>query len=200
MHVLLYAPTVQLTAAPLSINLLGPPQIALAGAPLTLPRRQMRALLYRLAVAQQPVPRDPLCFLFWPDIADTAARRNLTVLLNQLRQALPAPTLLQTQPDLIQLDPAHIQTDTVAFANAVDLYTGPFLDGFSLPASAEFDSWVIQERQSWARRYLDALTILVDGYADRADPCPRRRLSCAPAINKLKFALECQQFVTPIII
>jgi len=85
-------------------------------------------------------------------------------------------------------------------ATAVDLYTGPFLDGFSLPASAEFDSWVIQERQSWARRYLDALTILVDGYADRADPCPRRRLSCAPAINKLKFALECQRFVTPIII
>ena len=185
MNVLSYAPTVQLTAAPLSVTLLGPPQITLAGAPLALPRRQMRALLYRLAVAQQPVPRDQLCFLFWPDIADTAARRNLTVLLNQLRQALPAPNLLQTQHDLIQLDPAHIQTDTVAFADAltlatnrgelahvasaVELYTGPFLDGFSLPASAEFGNWVMQERQSWERRYLDALTMLVDGYADRAD-------------------------------
>lgn len=112
--------------------------------------------------------RDQLCFLFWPDSADAAARRNLTVLLNQLRQALPCPDVVQTQGDAILLNPALVQSDTVVFAaalaqatrggalepltSAVDLYTGPFLDGFSLPASAEFDAWAGQERQSWEQR------------------------------------------------
>jgi predicted ATPase len=50
-------------------------------------------------------------------------------------------------------------------AAAVNLYAGPFLHGFSLPASAEFDMWMAQERQHWERRYLDALATLVDGYA-----------------------------------
>src|SRR5215217_4366122 len=56
------------TERPLHITLLGSPQLTLLGAPISLPRRQLRALLYRLAVALQPVPREQLCFLFWPDI------------------------------------------------------------------------------------------------------------------------------------
>jgi DNA-binding SARP family transcriptional activator len=50
-------------------------------------------------------------------------------------------------------------------ADAVQRYSGPFLHGFALPTSAEFDAWVSQERQHWQRRYLDALAMLVDGYA-----------------------------------
>jgi predicted ATPase/DNA-binding SARP family transcriptional activator len=134
-----------------------------------------------LAVAPQPVPREQLCFLLWPDIAEAAARRNLTVLLNQLRQALPSPDVILTHGDAILLDPSQVQSDTVAFAQAialavrraeleplaaaVNLYAGPFLHGFSLPASVEFDAWVTQERQHWERRYLDSLATLVDGYA-----------------------------------
>jgi non-specific serine/threonine protein kinase len=155
----------------------------MAGTPVPLARKQVRALLYRLAAALQPVAREQLYFLLWPDIADAAARRHLTVLLNQLRQALPSADVVHTQGDAIFLDPAQIQADTVEFtdamalatrrgelepvARAVDLYTGPFLDGFSLPASAEFDAWITQERQVWERRYLDALATLVDGYAAR---------------------------------
>jgi DNA-binding SARP family transcriptional activator len=47
----------------LHITLLGPPQLVADGQPLPLPRRQLRALLYRLAVALRPVPREQLCFL-----------------------------------------------------------------------------------------------------------------------------------------
>jgi predicted ATPase/DNA-binding SARP family transcriptional activator len=164
----------------LYITLLGPPQLNVLGTPLPLPRRQLRALLYRLAVALQPVSREQLCFLLWPDIPEAAARRNLTVLLNQLRQTLPAD-LVRTQRDAIGLDPARVYVDTVAFAeasalaaqrgeigplaDAVQRHTGAFLQGFALPASAEFDAWVNQERQHWARRYLDALAMLVDSYA-----------------------------------
>lgn len=167
----------------LAVKLFGPPEVTNTGTIIPLARRQMRALLFRLAAVSRPVARDQLCFLFWPDIADGAARRNLTVLLNQLRQALPFPNVLQTQGDAILLDPAQRQTDTVAFAEAlaqaarggtmepltaaVELYGGPFLDGFGLPACTEFEAWVTQERQSWERRYLDALALLVDAYVAR---------------------------------
>src|SRR4051812_41435588 len=163
----------------LYITLLGPPQLNVLGTPLPLPRRQLRALLYRLAVALQPVSREQLGFLLWPDIPDATARRNLTVLLNQLRRLLP-PDLVRAQRDAVWLDPAGVFVDTVAFAEAsalaaqrgqielldaaVQRYAGAFLHGFTLPASAEFDAWVQQERQHWERRYLDALALLVDRY------------------------------------
>jgi predicted ATPase/DNA-binding SARP family transcriptional activator len=172
----------------LYITLLGPPQLTLLDAPVALPRRQLRALLYRLAAALQPVPREQLCFLLWPDVPETAARRHLTVLLNQLRQALMPTDLLRTAHDAVGLDPARVYADTVAFmqasaaaaqrgqleplAEAVQRYSGPFLYDFALPTSPEFDQWVGQERQHWQRRYLDGLALLVDGYG-RAGAYPQ---------------------------
>ena len=52
-------------------------------------------------------------------------------------------------------------------AHAESCWAGPFLYGFSLPTNPEFDTWLDQERQTWERRYLDALATLVDGYASR---------------------------------
>lgn len=60
-----------LAATELSIFLLGPPRVEIASGPLAIPRRQARALLYRLAIEAQPVPRESLCFLFWPDAGET---------------------------------------------------------------------------------------------------------------------------------
>ena len=42
----------------LHISLLGPPQFTVRGMSLPPPRQQLRALLYRLAVALQPVSRE----------------------------------------------------------------------------------------------------------------------------------------------
>jgi DNA-binding SARP family transcriptional activator len=71
------------------INLLGSCQIIWQGRPLSIPRRQTRALLYYLAARLEPAPRAQLAFLFWPDIPDAAARRKLTRLLSSLRAILP---------------------------------------------------------------------------------------------------------------
>ncbi|MCU0495534.1 MAG: hypothetical protein MUD01_28435, partial [Chloroflexaceae bacterium] len=114
-----------------------------------------------------------------------AARRNLTVLLNQLRRALPAPEAVQTLGDSIALDPTHLQSDGPTLAAELPLaivnqqydhvaallsrYRGPFLDGFTLPTSPEFEHWIEQERQAWERRYLDALAALVAGASQQGD-------------------------------
>src|SRR5215211_2988287 len=84
----------ELVATPLTIQLLGTPEIGWPGGPLVLTRRRARALLFRLAASPAPVPRDQLAALFWPDAPDAAARRSLVVLLDHLRRGLPYPDLL----------------------------------------------------------------------------------------------------------
>ena len=76
--------------AHLSLSLMGPLQITLAGEPITgFESDKVRALLAYLAVeAHQPHRRDSLAGLLWPDWPDRAARKNLRNGLANLRRAL----------------------------------------------------------------------------------------------------------------
>jgi hypothetical protein len=67
--------------AQLQATLLGVPNVMWQGEPVAILRRQPSALLYRLAAELRPVARSHLCYLFWPDVPEGAARRNLTRLL-----------------------------------------------------------------------------------------------------------------------
>jgi len=162
----------------LRVYTLGSPSIEWDGRALDIPRRQARALLYYLAAHLQPVPREQLCFLFWPDTPESSARRNFSRLLTHLRRALPTPEALAASTDHVGLDPGRAWSDaatferlcnapgapprTEALQEAVDLYRGPFLAGFSLPGAPEFEEWVVQEQQSRERQYLEALTTLIE--------------------------------------
>lgn len=161
----------------LEICLLGSPEIKGNNCFLSIPRRQARALLYRLSSRLEPIPREKLCFLFWPDVPENNARRNLSHLLTHVRRALPNHAMLLTEGDHVWLDPELTWSDTAVFAQLetpllpklqtqtvleiVDLYRGPFLAGFSLPGSVEFETWITCERQIWERLYLDRLFALV---------------------------------------
>ncbi len=185
--------------ADLRVYLLGVPGVEWGGDPWDVPRRQVRALLYRLAVRLEPIPREQLCFLFWPDVPESKARRGLSVLLSHLRRALPASDMLLTSEDRVGLSPRRVWSDALAFERlcdpprgegrapdalqrAVDLYRGPFLAGFSLPGSPEFEAWAALERQVWERRYLETLSALIEMYdargeLDAAIACARRYLA-----------------------
>ena len=189
------------TAAELRVYMLGPPRVKWAGQPpRTIRRRLPRALLYRLAARLEPIPREQLGFLFWPDTPDAAARRNLTRQLTHLRRALPDPKVLRTSAGQVILDPDRVWSDTVAFEQlcatpdgeirllqeggflnalqqAVDLYRGPFLAGFSLSSSPEFEAWASLEQQVLERRYLETLSALIEDYAARSEYDPA--IACA---------------------
>lgn len=149
--------------------LFGTPAINCQERPFTLPRRQARALLFRLAVNRQPVPREHLADLLWPDKPPATARRNLTRLLSYLRGQLPQPDLLQVGKTAVSLHPYLATSDVVQFTRlcaadnpsewetAVSLYRGPFLAGFTLNDSPEFDNWMSREQRQLERLYLEAL-------------------------------------------
>jgi adenylate cyclase len=163
--------------------------------PLPIPRRQVRALLYRLAADRPAIPREALCFLLWPDVPEAQARRSFSSLLSHLRRALPAPGIVLTAQDHVTLNAQEVWSDARAFdalcagpapmdalQRAVALYRGPLLTGFSLPGHPEFEAWIVQARQDRERTYLEALAQLIELHAARhelaaAIACARRYLA-----------------------
>jgi DNA-binding SARP family transcriptional activator len=168
----------------LRIHLLGPAWVEWKGQALAIRRRQTRALLFCLATKQQPVPREELCFGFWPDEPEVQAHRQLSHLLSHLRNALPEPDLVRSINDSLELDPERVWRDAAEFRaacailevdnaprleKAIQYYRGPFLSGFSLPAAPEFELWVSEQRTLHERLYLDALRVLLRSEASYVD-------------------------------
>ena len=169
----------------IQVCLLGPPRVEWHNKPLAIPRSQARALLYRLATEPRPIPRETLCFLFWPDTSEHTARSNLSRLVSILHHALPLPEALVTEQDQIGLNHQHVQSDAALFRQlrdhwkttgdiaflrqAADLFREPFLAGFSLPGSREFDTWATLERESWNRAILEVLATLVEDQATKRE-------------------------------
>jgi predicted ATPase/DNA-binding SARP family transcriptional activator len=169
----------------LFLGLLGPPEVTWDGSSVPIARRQTRAVLYRLAADLRPLPRAQLCYLFWPDVAETTARRNLTRLLVLLRRALPQSDVLLAEDETVSLDSEQVCCDAAEFVRltatadravrrlalqqAVDLCRGPFLDGFALPDCPEFEAWLDTERRAWERRTLDTLAALIEAHTAERD-------------------------------
>jgi DNA-binding SARP family transcriptional activator/predicted ATPase len=156
----------------LRLYLFGAPYTTWQDRPLDLPRRQTRALLYRLGMHLEPVPRDHLCLLLWPELPDSKARQNLARVLYLLRRELPDPNLLWMEQESVRLNPELVWSDVHRFVEecrddgdleaAVGRLRGPLLDGFSLPESEEFERWLDQERRHCEQLYRQALLRLID--------------------------------------
>lgn len=121
------------------------------GCELSLPTRKTRALLAYLAVnADRPQPRERLMALLWSDRGEQQARQSLNQAIRSIRRLSEkeGAALLDSDGEQVMLHGDALESDIRCFralANkdvaAADLYDGPFLDGFSVPAPA-FDEWV----------------------------------------------------------
>lgn len=165
----------------MEIHLLGAPQLLWQGKSWTLHRRQVRALLYRLAAEAMPTPRSHLAFLFWPDEPDAQARRQLTRLLSALRAALPDPRLLLVDEEMAALDLGQVTVDCHAFvagyatndvatlASTLVFYGGEFLAGFELADVPEYAAWQATTARRFAAMHLSLLEKLVEHYTTAGD-------------------------------
>ena len=162
----------------LSIQLLGAPKILRDDTPLNVSRRKSRALVYYLAAHHDPVSRDQLLGLFWPDLERPAAQQTLRTTLHGLRQALGAA--LSADDGSLALAP-EVEVDSRLFeaslapnpsaplaapalAAALERYQGDFLEGFSLPDAAAFEDWVNAERERLRRLAIRGLAALARDY------------------------------------
>lgn len=132
-------------------------------------QRRRLALLATLACTRERgLSRDQLMLLFWPDSPQAKARHSLDQLLYAVRRTIDDALFIGVNP--LRLNDEVISSDVGDFmqacrdgqhAHAVELYGGPFLDGFYLRETREFEEWVAVQRERLAHSYSDALSSLV---------------------------------------
>jgi WD40 repeat protein/DNA-binding SARP family transcriptional activator len=151
-------------------------------------------LAYLAVKADRPHRREKLVRLLWPDWPERSARQNLSRALYELRSVIgdreaDQPFLAVTR-QTIQFEPDdRSSVDVATFARlivechqhdhprpetcdpcrerleeAVALYEGDFLEGFSLPDSAPFEDWMRTTRERLREQALEALHCLSAGY------------------------------------
>jgi DNA-binding SARP family transcriptional activator len=160
------------TATQLTIRLLGAPEARIAGAPLVLHDHKARALLYYLAVTGRPHTRDHLATLLWSESPDSNARHSFRSSLYHIRQALHnqgSDEALAGDGDLVYLKLDHSACDVAHFrqllkagsesalVEAISLYRGPLLQGFTLGDVPLFEEWLRCEESELNQAYLTAL-------------------------------------------
>jgi DNA-binding SARP family transcriptional activator len=133
-----------------------------------IPQRRRLALLALLAAAgPRGLTRDKILGYLWSESGTDNGRHALEQLLYSMRRQVPRPLTAGVDP--LRLDPAVVEADVTEFtralecgdrARAVDLYRGPFLDGFYLAGAPEFEVWVEEERARLAAQHADALRAL----------------------------------------
>jgi DNA-binding SARP family transcriptional activator/tetratricopeptide (TPR) repeat protein len=198
----------------LTIALLGPPFVERDAMPIAVDTRKAIALLAYLAITGQMHARDTLATLLWPEYDQDNSRASLRRTLSALKKGLREPSdgaWLQIERERIGLKRApgvwidvavlrerlaevdahgHISTEACPrcihpLEEAVQLYRGDFLAGFTLRESASFDDWQLFEADAFRRQLAGALERLVAALAaqcgfEQAIVHARRWLSLDP--------------------
>jgi DNA-binding SARP family transcriptional activator len=184
-------------AGTVRLRFLGTVQVERDGAPVGGFRsRKALALLGYLAIQERPLPRERLADLFWADQPEARGRANLSWVLSHITALLPG--CLQTDRHTVSFPrPAGYWLDTDAFcelegrgdteslAAAAGLVRGEFLEGLYLEGCAEFELWLVGERERWRQRVVGLLAELVahhsrPGGYDKGLHFARRLLALEP--------------------
>lgn len=160
------------------------------------PKRLALLVYLALGRAGNPIPRDTLLALFWPELGEQAARSALRQALHYLATRLGADTIMGRGTNEIGIDHRHLRCDVLEFDAALDanesaralrVFSGEFLPGFLfVQASREFLGWIDRERSRLTERALDAALLLVDE--------EERLGNVTGQIHWLKRALELEPF------
>ncbi len=132
-------------------------------------QRRLLAILTILAsVGERGMSRDKLLGLLWSEGEPDKSRHALTQSLYHIRKALGVERIFLSGTDL-RVDASVLSSDVADFqraiaesrlADAVELYRGPFLDGFYLNGDPDFEFWAAGERDRFARSFAQSLETL----------------------------------------
>ncbi len=178
----------------LSLHWLGAPGVEIDGQPLRLETQKATALLAYLSLASQPVPREALAAMFWPEFDQTHAyanlRRNLASLDKSLgrrwidanRNTIGLKNIesltvdVRSYFDHIEHVREHCPQPRLACGDclrrleeAVRLYRGEFLSCLNFRDCNGFDEWQYFQREEAAQELSLALHRLAEGYAAAGD-------------------------------
>jgi predicted ATPase/DNA-binding SARP family transcriptional activator len=171
----------------LKLFLLGPPRLERGDDSIKLEARKNIALLAYLAMTGECHTRESLVTLLWPELNPSRARAGLRRNLSTLKKAIGEQYLLVDRQTIGLDTTADIWSDVLHFkellaecnrhshqddvvcshcqallSEAVELYRGDFLEGFSLRDSPNFDEWQFFQTERLRGDFASALEDLVD--------------------------------------
>jgi DNA-binding SARP family transcriptional activator/TolB-like protein len=133
------------------LRALGPPEVRVGDGRVDLSPKLLAVLVY-VAVAPpgESVRRDKLLALFWPELDQPRARNALNQALHQLRRRLGDGAVESRGKEelapagAVVVDVARFEErlDAGHLAEALELYRGPFLEGFHLSGAPGFERWL----------------------------------------------------------
>ncbi len=185
----------------LQITLLGTPTAAIGEhSVFQESHTKAQALLYYLVTTGRTHYRNELASLFWPDVPDVQALKNLRNILPVLRARAGAHILItrhtvtfnrytpywldvEAFETLLRVAPSH--ADTTALWEAVALYKDDFLSGFYVRNAPLFEEWMLLKRERLRDMFVDVLQTLAIRHVQQQEyhtalTTTRRLLAIAP--------------------
>ena len=178
----------------LRISLLGPPHIECGGTLVRFASRKSLALLAYMAITRRIHRRDTLATMFWPDSDQSAARQSLRGSIYEINKKcgsiIETPdreTIDLTDESTIWIDGArfvdrfeecgtHGHASDAICTNCLDplrealsLYRGKFLEGFTLKDSLDFDNWQLTQTEYFRNEMASGFDRLVRYYRESGD-------------------------------
>ena len=169
------------------------PTLDLTGEPLLRGSKTLVLATYLAGRPDRSATREHLAELFWPAVPSSQARRSLRQALYYLAQS-GGEGILESDGELVRLDRDCCSLDAQLFEqalreerfeDAIELYTGPFLQGFDPGKSRELATWIESVRERLEVGYRQALresgrTALLRGDFERAVAYARRAADTFP--------------------
>ena len=143
--------------------LFGKPAIYWNDQKVVFPFAKMEALLYYLLVTGEAT-RDSLATLFWGDMGEYAAKKNLRNTVYLLKKMLSVDLLVTSSRSKITLNLEVVTAIDLTLLTVTDSAkflkenAGEFLEGFYFKDASSFDEWVDVKREQFRKDRINYLT------------------------------------------
>jgi TolB-like protein/DNA-binding SARP family transcriptional activator/Flp pilus assembly protein TadD len=144
-----------------TLRLLGAPSLTDASGArieslLAQPKRFAVLAYLAIEARENPVTRDKVATLFWPELDQQRARQALRQSLHVIRGELGEESISGVGAEMLALNLEIVGSDVAEFTSglksgdevrALESYGGHLLDGFNVGDSPEFEQWASEARQ-----------------------------------------------------
>jgi DNA-binding SARP family transcriptional activator/tetratricopeptide (TPR) repeat protein len=141
----------------IQVILFGVPKIIVDHETIEFPFRKAEAIFYYLCVRRR-VTRDELVNLFWSELKEETAKKNLRNALYQIKKTLGDTVLKTPKRTIVELGESveiDCDVDQLLENKEIDAYIGPFLQGYTVKNAINFDDWMIGFREHCRERFTE---------------------------------------------
>lgn len=141
----------------IKLKLFGVPKIIVDNEAVEFPFKKAEAIFFYLAI-QKRVTRDELVNLFWSELKEETAKKNLRNALYQIKKTLGEDVLYTPKRSIVELSKditLELDVSKLLDKSDLEIYTGPFLQGYNVKNAENFEDWIMNYREYCRERFTE---------------------------------------------